>query len=82
MSNYSTEMHSDRTAILLCQNQMPLMQTIRIQKGNLHKSLQLMKGYESMSDWSNKMHSLSWIIRLITTHMFHAGVIEDISHRD
>jgi hypothetical protein len=47
-----SEMQSDRIAILLCQNQMSLMQASCIRKSSLHKSLQPMKGRELLSNRS------------------------------
>jgi hypothetical protein len=50
-------MHSNRTAILSCQNQMSLIQAICIRKSSIHKSIQPMKGCELMSNRYKKMHS-------------------------
>jgi hypothetical protein len=57
MSKRFHEMHSHRTAILLCQHPMSQMRAIRSWQSSFHKSFQSMKGCESMSTRTHKMHS-------------------------
>jgi hypothetical protein len=74
-SNRSHEMQSDRTAILLCQNQMEQMQANCICKSSIHKSLQPMKGCESMSNRSTDMHGHRTAILLCLHQMIQMQAI-------